>query len=439
MEKYNGIKLEYEINDNPNFLKSSLLGFQNILTAFSGIIAVPLSIATIAGTSVEETAILVSAALLASGISSFIQTKGIGRGKNKIGIGLPTIMGTDFGFVPPANAVINTMGGGLAGYFGATIMGAIMEFILSFFIKPLLKFFPDIVTSTVITLIGITMMPVAFDWVLGGANAQNFADPLYIAIATFTFLLIIFINHYGRGFITTASVFIAMVISYIICIPLNLVDFTQIAAAPWFEFPKIFPFGITFNIKFLMPFIAGYLVTIIETVGVMKTLGSVCEVELTDSDIANGVRADAVGSMVSPIFGSGAAQSFSQNVGLISLTKCASRKVAIFSSMILIIMSFCPKFATLVSIMPTPILGGAGILMFGTIIAAGVQSLSRTKFNSKNTMIIAASIGVGIGITIKPEIVSNLPVVISSLFSSGISGGTIVAVVLNILLVDKEY
>ncbi|MBU5668987.1 purine permease [Peptoniphilus sp. MSJ-1] len=439
MEKYNGIKLEYNINDNPNFLKSSLLGFQNILTAFSGIIAVPLSIAAISGTNVEETALMVSAALLASGICSFIQTKGIGFGKYKIGIGLPTIMGTDFGFVPPANAVINTMGGGLAGYFGATIMGAFLEFILSFFIKPLLKFFPDIVTSTVITLIGITMMPVAFDWVGGGATAENFGDPLYIAIATFTFLLIIFINHYGRGFITTASVFIAMIVAYIICIPLNLVDFSKIIEAPWIALPQILPFGITFDIKFLMPFIAGYLVTIIETVGVMKTLGSVCEVELSDSDIANGVRADAVGSMISPLFGSGAAQSFSQNVGLIPLTKCASRKVALFSSAILILMSFCPKFAMLVSIMPTPILGGAGILMFGTIIAAGIQSLSRTRFTTKNIMIIASSIGVGIGITIRPDIVSGLPTIISSLFSSGISGGTIVAVLLNILLIDKKY
>lgn len=439
VKKYYGMKLEYEVDDNPNFLKSSLLGFQNILTAFSGIIAVPLSIAAIAGTNVAETSVLISAALLASGICSFIQTRGIFKGKAKVGIGLPTIMGTDFGFVPPANAVINTMGGGLAGYFGATIMGAFLELILSFFIKPLLKFFPEVVTGTVITLIGITMMPVAFDWVGGGYGAENYGDPLFIGIAVFTFLLIIFINHYGRGFATTASVVIAMTISYFICIPLKLVDFSQVAAAPWLRLPSIFPFGLKFDVRFVIPFIAGYLVTIIETVGVMKTLGEVCEVDPDDNDIASGVRADAIGSMLSPVFGSGAIQTFSQNVGLIPLTKCASKKVAIYSSFILIIMSLCPKFATLVSIMPTPILGGAGILMFGTILGSGMQALSRAKFSSKNLMIIAGGIGVGIGITMRPDIVAKLPTVIAALFSSGISGGTIVAVVLNILLIDKEY
>ncbi len=439
VKKYYGMKLEYEVDDKPDFLKSSLLGFQNILTAFSGIIAVPLSIAAIAGTNVAETSVLISAALLASGICSFIQTRGIFKGKAKVGIGLPTIMGTDFGFVPPANAVINTMGGGLAGYFGATIMGAFLELILSFFIKPLLRFFPEVVTGTVITLIGITMMPVAFDWVGGGYGAENYGDPLFIGIAVFTFLLIIFINHYGRGFATTASVVIAMTISYLICIPLKLVDFSQVAAAPWLRLPSLFPFGLKFDVRFVIPFIAGYLVTIIETVGVMKTLGEVCEVDLDDNDIASGVRADAIGSMLSPIFGSGAIQTFSQNVGLIPLTKCASKKVAIYSSFILIIMSLCPKFATLVSIMPTPILGGAGILMFGTILGSGMQALSRAKFSSKNLMIIAGGIGVGIGITMRPDIVAKLPTVIAALFSSGISGGTIVAVVLNILLIDKEY
>ncbi len=439
VKKYYGMKLEYEVDDKPDFLKSSLLGFQNILTAFSGIIAVPLSIAAIAGTNVAETSVLISAALLASGICSFIQTRGIFKGKAKVGIGLPTIMGTDFGFVPPANAVINTMGGGLAGYFGATIMGAFLELILSFFIKPLLKFFPEVVTGTVITLIGITMMPVAFDWVGGGYGAENYGDPLFIGIAVFTFLLIIFINHYGRGFATTASVVIAMTISYLICIPLKLVDFSQVAAAPWLRLPSIFPFGLKFDVRFVIPFIAGYLVTIIETVGVMKTLGEVCEVDPDDNDIASGVRADAIGSMLSPVFGSGAIQTFSQNVGLIPLTKCASKKVAIYSSFILIIMSLCPKFATLVSIMPTPILGGAGILMFGTILGSGMQALSRAKFSSKNLMIIAGGIGVGIGITMRPDIVAKLPTVIAALFSSGISGGTIVAVVLNILLIDKEY
>lgn len=432
------LHLEYELEDKPSFGKSALLGFQNILTAFSGIIAVPLIIASLAKCDVNDTAILVSGALLASGICSIIQSRGFGPKNIKVGVGLPTLMGTDFGFVPPANAVINTMGGGLAGYFGATILGAILEFVLSFFIKPLMKFFPVVVTGTVITLIGITMMPVAFDWAGGGFGVPDYGDPTYVALAVFTFVLILLINHYGKGFMTTASVFIGMITSYIISIPMGLVDFSKVSDAAWFQAPQILKFGIDFNPAFVVPFIAGYLVTVIETVGVMQTLGEVCNQSLDENDIAAGVRADAVGSMISPIFGSGATQTFSQNVGLIPLTKCASRKVALFAGSILIIISLCPKLATLVSIMPTPILGGAGILMFGTIIAAGVESLSRAKFTSRNMMIIASAIGVGIGITMKPDIVSQLPPMISALFSSGISAGTIIAVILNIILKEKD-
>lgn len=432
------IVLEYKIDDRPSFGKSVLLGAQNVLTAFSGIIAVPLIIAGLANCDINDTAILVSGALMASGICSFIQSQGIGPKIFKVGVGLPTLMGTDFGFVPPANAVINTMGGGLPGYFGATILGAILEFILSFFIKPLMKFFPSVVTGTVITLIGVTMIPVAFDWSGGGFGVPNFGNPVYIGLACFTFLLILLINHYGKGFITTASVFIGMIVGYLVSIPLGLVNFEQVAAAEWFRMPELLKFGVDFNPKFVIPFIAGYLVTVIETVGVMQTLGEVCEVDLDNNDIAAGVRADAIGSMISPIFGSGATQTFSQNVGLIPLTKCASKKVALFTSAILVVISLCPKLATLVSIMPTPILGGAGILMFGTIISAGIQSLSRVKFTSRNMMIIAASIGIGIGITMKPDVVSQLPPLVSALFSSGISAGTIVAVVLNIVLREKE-
>ncbi len=438
-EKRTGrIFLRYEVDDNPKFGSSVLLGFQNILTAFSGIVAVPLIIAGIAGVGVVDSAYLVSAALLASGISSIIQTKGFGPKSMRVGVGLPTIMGTDFGFVPPANAIINTMGGGLAGYYGASILGAILEFILSFFVRPLMKFFPQVVTGTVITLIGMTLMPVAFDWVAGGFGSPTYGAPINIAVATLVFVIVVLLNHYGKGMLSTASVLIGIVVGYIVCIPLNMVDFSQVAAAKWIELPQIFRFGVDFNPAFVVPFIAGYLVTVIETVGVMQTLGEVTGQDLTEDDIAAGIRADAFSSMVSPVIGSGPAQTFSQNVGLIPLTKCASKKVAIFAGVILILMSLFPKFSTLVSIMPQPVLGGAGILMFGTVAAAGVQSLSRVKFTSRNLLIMAAAIGIGLGITFRPDAVAQLPGILGGLFSSGISAGTIVAVILNIILKEKE-
>lgn len=437
-EQDDSLTLNYGIEDTPDFVTTVVLGFQNVLTAFGGLVAVPLVIAGIAGFGITDTAYMISAALLVSGIVSIIQSKGFGPKKFRVGAGIPTIMGTDFGFVGPANAVINTMGGGIAGYLGGTMMGALLEIGLSFFVKPLMKFFPPVVTGSVIALMGMTLMPVAFEWVGGGVGAANFGDPFNLIIASFVFLIVLGINHYGSKRIAPAAVLLGIVIGYLVCIPLGMVDFSQVAQAQWFAFPQLFKFGINFDLKFAIPFVAGYLVTIIETVGVMQTIGEVTQTKLSDEDIANGVRADGVGSFIGPALGSGPVATFSQNAGLIPLTRNASRSVAIAAGVILMLMSFFPKFATLVSIMPMPVLGGAGILMFGTVAGAGIKSLSRVKMNNRNLLIVSSAIGVGLGIAFRPEVVAGLPGILGGLFSSGISAGTIVALVLNILLKEEK-
>lgn len=447
-----GVELKYKVNDHPPFGTALLLGLQNIVTAFGGIVAVPLIIAGFASSNVAQRSYLISAALLCSGLVSIIQSRGILKKPFRVGTGMPTIMGTDFGFVAPANTIINTMGGGLPAYFGASMLGAVLEMFLSYFVKPLLRFFPQVVTGTVITLIGATLMPVAFDWVGGGAGAANYGAPVNIMIALIVFLIALILNHYGKGILSSASILIAIVVGYLISIPFGLVDFKEVAAAKWFALPQVFKFGVDFNPKYVVPFIAGYLVTVIETVGVVQTIGNVTHEKLTDDDIANGVRCDGFGSFISPILGSGPVATFSQNAGLIPLTKCASRMVAIIAGGLLIVLSLFPKLATIVSIMPPAVLGGAGIIMFGTVMSSGIQSLSHVKFNNRNMLIVAASIGVGLGVTMRPDlfagipdvikswpiILRNIPGIIKGLFSSGISAGTIVAFVLNIILKEKD-
>lgn len=429
-------ELLYGVEDSPDLITTSVLGFQNVITAFGGLVAVPLIIAGMAGFGVADTAYLVSAGLLVSGIVSIIQSKGIGPKAFRVGGGLPTIMGTDFAFVGPAASVIAT--GGIAAYFGGTMMAAVLEIVMSYFIKPLMKFFPPVVTGSVISLMGMTLMSVAMDWAAGGVGSANYGAPLNIMIAVFVFMIIGVVNHYGGKKIAPLSVLIGAVIGYIVCIPLGMVDFQQVSDAAWFAFPQLFKYGITFKFEYALPFVTGYLVTVIETVGVMQTLGQVTKTELKDEDIAAGVRADGVGSFIGPIFGSGPAATFSQNAGLIPMTRNASRKVAIAAGVIMILMSLFPKFATLVSIMPMPVLGGAGLLMFGNVAAAGIQSLSRVKFNNRNMIIVAASLAVGLGVSFRPEVTAGLPTFLSGLFSSGISAGTIVALVMNIILKEKE-
>lgn len=425
------MKLMYGINDKPSIATQILLGFQHIFAAFGGIIVVPLVISSALGFDAATSTALMSATILAAGVATFIQSKGVGP----VGSRLACIMGTDFTFATPAISVGSVAG--LPGIIGATILGAFVEIILSFFIKPLLKIFPPLVTGTVICLIGLTLLPVSVDWAAGGSGAANYGSIVNISIAMFVMIVTILLNHYGKGMISTASILIGMIVGYLICIPLGMIDFTAVKEASWVALPKIFGNGVDFNFKYVLPFIPAYLVTTIETVGCLKAIGQVSEVEHDDKRIGAGVLADGIGSMFAGALGTFPNTSFSQNVGLIPLTKVASRYVAIMAGVLLVILGLFPKFAALINLMPQPVLGGVGIVMFGTVAASGIQTLSSVKLSNRNLLIIATSIGLGLGVTFRPDFISNLPQGLNMIFASGISTGTITAIVLNLILREK--
>lgn len=423
------------LEEKPPLPTSILLAFQHIVTAFGGIVAVPLVVGSALGLPLPDIAFLVSATILVSGIATFIQARGVGP----IGGQLPVVMGTDFTFVAPSIAVgaAGGMGLGIAGIVGATILGSSVEMILSRFIKPLMKFFPPIVTGTVVTLIGTTLLPVAMDWAAGGFGADDYGSLTNVSISMGVLIIIVFLNHYGKGMIGSASVLIGILIGYVVCWPLGLLDFQAVSDASWFSLPQIFKFGVTFSIPALLAFIPAYLVTTIETVGVLLAVEDACDVESSHDRVSKGLLADGVGSFIAGFFGSGANTSFSQNVGLIPLTKVASRHVVAIAGIILFLLGLFPKFATIIAIMPEPVLGGAGIVMFGIVAASGIKTLGSVKLSNRNLIIIAVSIGLGLGTTFAPDYLTNLPGILQSIFSSGISTGTIVAFFLNLLLREK--
>ncbi|AFS79884.1 xanthine permease PbuX [Gottschalkia acidurici 9a] len=433
----NSSELICKLDEKPPLGMSILLAFQHIVTAFGGIVAVPLVVSSALGLPVEGVAFMVSATIFVSGITTFIQAKKIGP----IGSGLPCIMGTDFTFVAPSLVVGVNMGLGLPGIFGATILGSFSEMILSRFIKPLMRFFPPIVTGTVVTLIGTTLLPVAMDWAAGGshlAGTPEYGSLRNVLISVTVLLIIVFLNRYGKGIVGSASVLIGIVIGYLICLPLNMLDLQAVADARWFSLPQIFKYGVEFNIAALIAFIPAYLVTTIETVGVLIAVGESCESESSNKQVADGVLADGVGSFIAGFFGAGPNTSFSQNVGLIPLTRVASRHVVIIAGIILAILGIFPKLATLIAIMPNPVLGGAGIVMFGIVAASGIKTLGNVRLNNRNLIIIAVSLGIGLGITFRPDYFAQLPEILKTIFSSGISAGTVVALLLNILLKEEK-
>ncbi len=426
------IELIYGVEDKPRLLTQILLGFQHIFAAFGGIIVVPIVISAALGFDAKTSTALISSAILMAGVATFIQSKGVGP----VGARVACIMGTDFTFVAPAIAVGAKFG--LPGIFGATILGALIVILLSFFVKPLMKLFPPIVTGTVVSLIGLTLLPVSIDWAAGGVGSASYGSLKNIAIALAIMTVTLLLNHYGKGLVSSASVLIGMVVGYIICIPLGMIDFSSVGQASWLSLPKAFGYGINFNLKVLLPFIPAYFVTVIGTVGCLKAINEVSGIDSDEKRIGAGVLSDGIGSMLAGMFGAMPNTSFSQNIGLIPLTKVASRYVTMMAGALLIILGLFPKFAALINIMPQPVLGGVGIVMFGTVAAAGIETLSRVKLNNRNLLIIATSIGLGLGVTFRPDVIAKLPEGLKMIFSSGISTGTITALVLNVLLREKN-
>jgi len=317
-------------------------------------------------------------------------------------------------------------------------LGAIVEVILSYFIKPLMKLFPPLVTGTVVCLIGLTLLPVSVDWAAGGVGAADYGSLINVSIAMFVMFITLLLNRYGNAIVSSASILIGMVIGYIICIPLNMVDFTLVKDASWFALPNIFKYGVDFNLKYVLPFIPAYFVATIGSVGCLVSICEVSKVKADEKIIGRGVLADAIGSSLAGVVGAFPNTVFSQNVGLIPLTRNASRSVATMAGILLVALGFFPKFAALINIMPQPVLGGVGIVMFGTIAAAGIKTLSRVEINNRNLLIIATSIGLGLGVTFRPEFIAQLPEAVKMIFSSGISTGTIVALILNKILREEK-
>lgn len=425
-------EMKYGINDIPPTSVSIVLALQHILAAFAGIVAVPLAVCGALGLGVEETAWMVSATIFTSGITTIIQARSFG----KIGAGVSALMGTDFTFVNPSISVASKFG--LAGMLGASLTAAFTEIVLSRFIKPLMKFFPPLITGTVVSLIGITLLPVSIDWAAGGFGAADYGSMKNIGVAFFIMCVTLLLNHYGKGIISSASVFIGMILGYVIGIPLDMVDLSSVYAADLIAIPSFLRYGLTFDLASTLAFVPAYVVSTIGTVGIMMAVGQASKVDLGSERISAGVLCDGVGSVIAGVFGAGPNTSFSQNVGLITLTKVASKHVMLIAGVILTILGVFPKLSALIAVMPMPVLGGVGFIMFGLVAAQGIKTLAQSPLGDRELLIISISFALGIGVTVKPDVLSSLPEALQMILSSGISIGTLTALILNIVLIDRK-
>ncbi|WP_439287997.1 nucleobase:cation symporter-2 family protein [Lonepinella sp. BR2904] len=426
--------LLYTVEDKPPFGLSLLLAAQHLLAALGGIIAVPLVIGNVLKLPTPDTIILVNAALLVSGIVTIIQCRGLGP----IGIRLPSVMGTSFTFVSAALAV-GFSEYGVAGILGSSLVGALVMIAGSFFMPNIRKLFPPVVTGTVVMMIGLSLISVAVDWFAGGQRSDaNYAAPENLMMATFVLVIVVALVQWGTGIFSAAAIVIGMMTGYILCLALSWIDFTGVKEAQAFALPQPLHFGLSFPITGIIGMAIAYLVTIVESSGNFLALGNATQTEITGKHLRGGILCDGLGSALAAIMSTTPFSSFSQNIGVITLTGVASRYVVALTGGLLVLAGLFPVFGALIVSIPLPVLGGAGLMMFAMIIAAGIQMLDNIERSKRNGLIIAISIGCGLAVTTRPELLDKLPTFFKEIFGSGITVGSLLALILNLILPEDK-
>ncbi|MEM8719648.1 MAG: nucleobase:cation symporter-2 family protein [Cyanobacteria bacterium P01_G01_bin.39] len=440
--------LIYGLEARPPFVEAVFVALQHVFACFVGIITPGLIICGALEVPPADTTFILSMSLVVSGIATFIQAKRFGP----VGSGLLSVQGTSFAFLGPIIAAglgVKESGGtvqdALGLIFGLCFFGAFVEIFISRFLHLANKVITPLVTGVVVTLIGLTLIKVGITSMGGGVPAQNngdFGSPVYLGVSFLVLAVIIALNNTTNNYLRMSSIVIGLIIGYLVSIPLGLVDFSNLAGLPPVALPIPFRYGFNFNFAAFIPFAFLYLITAIETIGDLTATSAISGEPIEGGKyfrrIKGGVLGDGINSIIAACFNTFPNTSFSQNNGVIQLTGVGSRYVGYFISVIFIILGLFPIIAGTFQALPQPVLGGATIVMFGTVAVAGIKILSCVDLTKRNSIILAVALGLGLGVTFVPEILEVSPPLIKSLFASGISTGGITALVLNIILPGRE-
>lgn len=436
------------------------LGLQHVLAMFVGNLT-PILIITAACGSEDFAALqvtLLQNAMLIAGIVTLVQLFAIGP----IGGKVPIIMGTSSGFIGVFQSVVEIMGGGVAAYgaiMGASLIGGLFETVLGALLKPLRRFFPSVVTGTVVLAIGLSLIGVGVSSFGGGSSANDYGSIENLLIALVVMIIILVLKHGTKGLTSSSCILFGIIAGYIICAVLAIflpttavnadgVEYTKawvlnwdkVAQAKWFAVPQIMPVKPVFDMRAIVPVLIMFIVTAVETVGdISGCIEGGMGREATDSELSGGVMCDGVGSSFAALFGVLPNTSFSQNVGLVTMTKIVNRFALGCGAIFLILCGLLPKLAALVSIMPQCVLGGAAVIMFSSIVMSGIQLITKEPLTARNMTIVSVALGLGYGIGANSAVLSGLPKAVQLIFGgSGIVPAAFVAIILNVLLPKEE-
>lgn len=437
-------RLIYGLNDKPPFVEAVLAAMQHVLAIFVGIITPPLLIANALKLNPTDTSYVVSMSLFISGVSTFIQARKIGP----IGSGLLSIQGTSFSFLGPiisAGTAVVAAGGApesaLSLIFGLCFFGAFIEIILSRFLHLVRKIISPLVTGTIVCVIGLTLIKTGIISMGGGVAAQRngtFGSLQNIGVATLVLLTIIVLNVSKKPMLRMASVVIGLLVGYAAASVLGMVNFSGLGNLPLIALPIPFRYGLSFDFAAFVPFILLYIITTVESIGDLTATSAVSGEPIKGATymrrIKGGILGDGVNSLIAALFNTFPNTTFSQNNGVIQITGVGSRYIGYYIAAILAVLGLFPIVGGIFQTLPQAVLGGSTIIMFGSIVVAGINILSSVELDRRAMVVVGTSLAMGLGVTYTPEIVDALPIAIKNVLSSGISAGGLTAILLNWLL-----
>ncbi len=454
---------EYDFYGKLPLGKAIPLGLQHVLAMFVGNLTPLLIITGACGlANTQEFASLqvdlLQNAMLVAGIVTLVQLYAIGPVGGKV----PIIMGTSSGFIGVFNSVVGVMGGGILSYGAimmASILGGMFEGILGLFLKPLRRFFPALVTGTVVLSIGLSLIAVGVNSFGGGDKAPDFGSLENLFLGTLVLVVIVALKHGTKGMTSSSSILIGIIVGYAASAIMGLVlptvgvtaegveytkawvlNWDKVAEAGWVSIPRLMPVKPVFDWRAVIPVMIMFIVTAVETVGDISgvTEGGMGR-EATDTELSGGIICDGLGSTFAALFGVLPNTSFSQNVGLVAMTKIVNRFALATGAVFLILCGLLPKLAALISIMPQSVLGGAAVMMFSSIVMSGIQLITKKPLTPRSITIVSVALGLGYGIGANSGVLAHLPQGVQLIFGgSGIVPAALVAIVLNVLLPGEK-
>ena len=459
MNQQNVNGAEYDFYGKLPLKKAILLGLQHVLAMFVGNLTPILIITGACGLGAGSEfanlqVTLLQNAMLIAGLVTLVQLFAIGPVGGKV----PIIMGTSSGFIGVFNSVVGVMGGGVVAYGAimcASIIGGIFEGILGFCLKPLRRFFPAVVTGTVVLSIGLSLIAVGVNSFGGGDSAADFGSVENLFLGVIVLIVIVALKHGTKGMTSSSSILIGIIVGYVVAAIMGAVlpttgvsadgtEFTKawvlnwdkVAEASWFAVPKLMPVKLVFDWRAILPVMIMFIVTAVETVGdISGVMEGGLNREATDRELSGGVICDGLGSSFAAIFGVLPNTSFSQNVGLVVMTKIVNRTALAMGAIFLVLCGLFPKLAALISIMPQSVLGGATVMMFSSIVVSGIQLITKNPLTTRNITIVSVALGLGYGIGANSGVLTHLPQAVQLVFGgSGIVPAALMAIILNVVL-----